>query len=350
MVFVKVSDVKKISAQILINKGVPEDDAIIIANSIIFAHQRGKGTHGLIRLAKYLKKIDDRLMSPAPEYKIVKDTPAVCLIDAEHGFGQVAASKGMMLGIEKAKKLGISLVGIKDSNNFGTAGFFAEMAVKENKIGIIMGNSGPAIAPWGGSKPLLGTNPIGYGLPGGSAGIPIIMDMATSVAARGKIRLAARNNETIPEGWALDLNGNPTTDPTAAILGSMIPIGGHKGAGLSLVVDILAGMLTGSAFGGDVKPLAATDGFSKYGNMIIVINPEFFLTRQEYTEKIDYLIKNLKECGESVYLPGEKSYLTAIENTEVFEIRQDLFDEVNGLAESLKINIKLTQKTREDSR
>jgi len=334
---VKIDSIKSISNEILIKLGVLNDDAGIIVDSIVYAHQRGKGTHGIGRLPIYARKIKENLMSAETKLRVVKDDLAVCLYDAGHGFGQVAAYKGMEIAIEKARQYGIGVVGMCHSNNFGTAGFLVDLAAKNKMIGFIVSNTSPARAPIGGKTPIFGTNPIGIGFPGGYNQPAVILDMATSNVARGKIRLAAKNEEAIPADWALDSNGKTTTDPFEALKGSMIPIGGHKGFGLSLVVDVLAGLLTGSAFGGDVKPLNYKDGLSDYGHLIMAININSFLDGKEYLDKMDYLTKRVKECGEEnhVFLPGEHSYY--LFNSDMVNISDKQVNEINSLAHSLGI-------------
>lgn len=167
---VKVDSIKNISNEILVKLGVPDDDAVIIVESIAYAHQRGKGTHGIGRLPIYARKINEGLMTAETKLCAVKDNSAVCLYDAGHGFGQVAAYKGMEIAIEKARQYGVGVTGIRHSNNFGTAGFFVDLAVKNKMIGFIFANSSPAIAPVGGKTPIFGTNPIGIGFPGNWGG------------------------------------------------------------------------------------------------------------------------------------------------------------------------------------
>ena len=334
---VKINSIQNISYQILSKIGVPNDDAEIIVDSIVYAHQRGKGTHGVGRLPIYVRKVKEGLMTSVTKLCVIKDNFAVSLYDAQHGFGQIAAYRGMEIAIEKARQYGVGAVGIRHSNNFGTAGFFVDFAAKNNMIGFIFANSSPAIAPIGGKTAIFGTNPMGIGFPGGNNQPAVILDMATSHAARGKIRLAAKNGESIPEGWALDSDGNPTTDPIEALKGSMMPVGGHKGFGLSLIVDVIAGLLTGSAFGGDVKPLNHKDGLSDYGHLMIAINIRSFLDYKEYLDKMDYLSKRVKECGEegNIYLPGEHSF--SLFNSDIVNISDKQVDEINSLANSLGI-------------
>jgi len=338
---VKIDSIKNISYKILFELGVPHDDAEIIVDTIIYAHQRGKGTHGIGRIPIYARKIKEGLMTAETKLCEIKNNFAISLYDAQHGFGQVAAYKGMEIAIKKASQYGVGVVGVRHSNNFGTAGFFVDLAAENNMIGFIFANSPPAIAPTGGKTPIFGTNPIGIGFPGGHDKPAVILDMATSTAARGKIRLAAKNGESIPSGWALDSDGNPTTDPIEALKGSMIPLGGHKGFGLSLIVDVIAGLLTGAAFGGDVKPLNHKDGLSDYGHLIMAINIASFIDFTEYLNKMDYLTKRVKECGEEnhVFLPGEHSF--NLYNSDIVNISDKQVIEINSLADSLGIEDQL---------
>ncbi|MCD7937467.1 MAG: Ldh family oxidoreductase [Tannerellaceae bacterium] len=334
---VSISSIKNVSYGILSKLGVPQSDAKIIVDTIVYAHQRGKGTHGIGRILIYARKIQEGLMTAKTEFCAIKDNFAVSLYDAQHGFGQVAAYKGMEMAIKKASQYGVGVVGVRHSNNFGTAGFFVDLAANNNMIGFIFANSSPAIAPTGGNTPIFGTNPIGIGFPGGHNKPAVILDMATSNAARGKIRLAAKNGDSIPVGWAFDSYGNPTTDPIKALKGSMVPIGGHKGFGLSLIVDVIAGLLTGSAFGGDVKALNHKDEFSDYGHLMIAININSFLSYEDYLDKMDYLTNQVKQCGEKneVFLPGEHSF--KLFNSDMVTVSDKQIIEINSLATSLGI-------------
>ncbi len=340
---ISLISIKSFCNAVLEKCGVPDDHIRIIADSILYAHCRGKGTHGITRLPIYVRKIKQGLMSPATKLTVVKEGPVITVLDADHGFGQVAAFKGMELCIEKARQYGIGVVGVRKSNNFGAAGFIAELATKEEMIGIVLANSAPAIAPWGGNKPVFGTNPIGIAFPSDENKFPVILDMATSFAARGKIRLAAKNNEKIPLGWALDENGNPTDEPLEALKGSMIPIGEHKGFGLSLAVDILAGLLTGAAYGGDVKPLNQLEGHSNYGHLLVAINVNFFTDYDEFILRMNQLEQKVKSAGKagSVFLPGEKSWQHMQKNKESIPIGDKPMQELQKLADELGLSEKL---------
>jgi L-2-hydroxycarboxylate dehydrogenase (NAD+) len=293
---VVVDELKSVCTEILRKYNVSEQDAHIIADSIEFAHCRGKHTHGIGRMPIYVRKIKEGLMNPHTPMIPINAMGAVAVCDAENGFGQVAALKAVDIGINLANEYGVGVVGVRNSNNFGTAGFVGEYAAERNMICLLFTNSGPAIAPTGSGQAFLGTNPICISFPSDGTNPPIIFDMACSNAARGKVRLAAKNGETIPLGWAVDENGNDTTDPNEALKGSMIAVGGYKGYGLALCVDILAGMMTGSAFAGDVKNLNHPTEISRCGHLILVLNPNSFMDKGQYDGKMQYLIEQLRAC------------------------------------------------------
>ncbi len=336
---VKVEDIYEISKQILVKAGVPSEHSSIVADTIVYAHTRGKHTHGLGRIPIYLRKIEENLMDASTTINVINDEAAVYHIDANNGFGQVVTYYAMEKAIEKAKKYGIGFAGVKDSNNFGTAGYFAKMASDNHMIGLVFANSAPAIAPAGGDKPLFGTNPLSMSFPMENVDCPFVFDMATSIAARGKIRLAAKNGDPIPEGWALDENGHATTDAEEALKGSMLPIGGYKGVGLSMMVDVLAGMLTGAGFAGNVKGLNHKTDLSRNGHALIVIDIERFMDWEEYLERAKYFQNQVHECGGE--LPGEGSYKKVIENLEYVEIPDKQGLEINSIAEEFKLDIRL---------
>ena len=340
MAYVRVEQIRKMSELILCAVGVPKEQASIIADTVVYAHTHLRATHGITRFPIYIRKIRQKLMSADTKLEVVCDLQALAVMDAHNGFGQIAAWEGIHRCIEKARICGIGGVGIRNSNNFGVTAFFGELAAKEHLVGIIVGAASPAIAPTGGSRPIFGTNPICIALPNREGKMPIVLDMATSEAARGKIRLAAKNGENIPFGWAIDENGRPTDDPFAALRGTMLPIGGYKGYGLSLMIDVLGGLLTGNPFGGEIKPLNEPHDFSQHGHAMMAINIESIMPYSEYLSKIDLLIERIRECGEpgSVLLPGEKEFEAYMQNSDIVDITDKQIEEFNELAHSLKIN------------
>ncbi|MCI6465355.1 MAG: Ldh family oxidoreductase [Faecalicatena sp.] len=323
--------------------GVPKEQAEIIADTIVYAHTHGKETHGITRLPIYIKKIKRGLMTPNTILKKTQNTEVIATIDAGDGFGQVAAYDGMSLCMKMAEKYGIGACGIRNSNNFGVAGYFTEMAVKEEMIGFIASASAPAIAPTGGNIPIFGTNPISIGFPTKGTEAPIIFDMATSEVARGKIRLAEKNGEKIPFGWALNQEGNPTNDPHEALLGTMIPIGGYKGYGIAMTIDILAGLLTGNLFAGNIKNLNHSTELSKHGHILMAIDIKKLMDYREYLCKIDHLICEIRKCGPvgAINIPGERSAKAAEQNKEFIQIGDKAVTEITKLKKELHLDTNL---------
>lgn len=320
--------------------GVPSKDAVLVAESIVYAHTRGKHTHGIGRLSIYVRKIKEGLMNSETHMTKICDMGAVSVFDAGNGFGQVAAIMAMDIAMTKAKSYGVGVVGVRNSNNFGTAGFIGEYSTANKMIGIVLANSAPAIAPMGGYKAILGTNPICIAFPSENREPPIVFDMACSSVARGKIRLAAKNGERIPYGWAVDSSGNDTDDPNEALHGAMLPIGSYKGFGLALCVDILAGLLTGSGFGGNVKNLNHPSDISRNGHFIIAIDPNCFLPYHEFTNGLSQIRANIHDCGKdgNVFLPGERSYRESELTHEYVNVSDSLVSDVNALIKRLNIN------------
>jgi L-2-hydroxycarboxylate dehydrogenase (NAD+) len=329
--------------RILEAAGVPEGDAAIVGDTIGYAHLRGLHAHGIGRLPLYVKKIASGCMRPDTPLRLVRDAGATALFDAGDGFGQVAAYRAVQKGMEKARAFGVAMVGVRRSNNFGAAGYFGRMAAEEGLACMVFANSAPAVAPAGGHRPIFGTNPLCLALPGGGESHPLVLDMATTVAARGKIRLAARKGEKIPPGWALDEAGNPTDDPNAALKGTLMPIGGYKGAGLSMMIDALAGMMTGAFFGGDVLQLGDNSGPSGSGHLFVVMDPACFLGGEEYAGRFDRLVKNTRACGGEgrVRLPGDSYYDALARGDRTADLPDVQIAEIMDLGRSMGLDIAL---------
>ena len=333
MGYVTVESLRNTTEALLRTWSVPEEQAAIIADTVVYAHTHEKHTHGITRMSIYRKKMDEGNMAADTRLTTKIDAPALAVLQSNNGFGQVAAYEGMKRCMEKARNTGVAAVFISDSNNFGVTGYFGEIAAREGMVGIVITSSGPAVAPLGGVRSIFGTNPICCAFPAPEGNI--VLDMAISEAARGKIRLAQKNGEKIPFGWAVDKDGNPTDDPTRALEGNMLAIGGVKGFGLAMSIDILAGLLSGSAFGGGTKPLAASDGPSRHGHMLMAINIGQMMEREEYDSKITQLIANVKACGQPgmIQMPGERSAKKAEKNRYAVSLNDKQITDYNALAE-----------------
>jgi LDH2 family malate/lactate/ureidoglycolate dehydrogenase len=231
--------------------GVPLPDAALVADSLVTADSWGHQSHGVLRLPWYCDRLHSGVMRAETEIEIVASTGAIVVIDGHDGIGQVLTAHAMKLAIERAKQFGVGAVAVRNSNHFGTAAYFTRMAPAAGCIGFLTSNASPAMAPWGGKRKTVGNNPWSIATPGGRRG-NVVMDLANTVVARGKIYLARQRGEAIPPGWAITAEGSPTLDPQQAIDGIILPMAGHKGYAISLMMDVLSGVLTGSSFGSEV--------------------------------------------------------------------------------------------------
>lgn len=293
-------------------QGVSDEHSDICARRLVEADLRGRSGHGLIRIPHYSKRIQAGGYNLSPEIRVLHDTPVSGLVDGDNGIGQVVMTRATELAIEKAQASGIGWVGTIHSNHAGAAGVYPAMALS-NGLGafyfaVANGNGMP---PWGGSERLLGTNPIAFAIPAGKE-IPFQLDIATTVASHGTIKVQAQKGEPMPEGWVMDTEGNPITDPNKADEGFLVPIGGYKGAGLNIMIGLLAGVMNGAAFGRDVVPFR-TDHTTptNTGQAIIVFRPDLFSAREEYESRIDAKLRELRDSktntGNPVRLPGENA-------------------------------------------
>ena len=285
--------------------------ALICADALINAELVGAYGHGISRLRMYCDRIKKKLINSKPKIKIKKISQSISHIDADNSIGFVAADLAIKTAIKNAKKTGIGMVAVKNSGHYGLSGYYAKQAVKKNLITMIYTNAPPAVAPHGSLKSLFGTNPICFGAPTGSK-IPFILDTSISMINRGKIRVAARNNQKIPEGVALDKFGKPTVDAKKALQGVQLPIAGFRGSGLAWMVDILSGVLTGGNHAGRVKdPFDDFSGPQNIGHLFITFKTNLF--QKNYNQRIKDNIKiikrlpKIKGVKEIVY-PGQNKY------------------------------------------
>jgi LDH2 family malate/lactate/ureidoglycolate dehydrogenase len=288
---------------------VPEDQANVVADVLVRADLRGIASHGVLRLPAYVHKIKAGLLKPDTSWTCLRETPATALYDAGMGLGPVAGLWGIREAIKRAEGCGIGVVGVRNASHFGIAAYYALHAVDAGMIGVAISNAAASMAPWGGVEARLGTNPVCVAIPT-QDGSPLVLDMAASVVARGKIRWALREGHPIPQGWALDATGQPTTDPQAAIDGTLLPIGGPKGYGIALVDDILAGILTGSPAGIEVRSIHDLQQPSPVGFFFQVLQIEAFSSSQDFFDRLGSeltAIRNSPRASgvERIYIPGE---------------------------------------------
>ena len=307
----KHHQLKKIIKDIFIKQGLSKNHADISANALINAELVGAYGHGLSRLKMYCDRIKKKIINPKPKFKIKKISSSISHIDANNSIGFVSADIAIKKAIDNAKKTGIGFVAVKNSGHYGLSGYYAEQAVKKNLITMIYTNAPPAIAPHGALKSLFGTNPICFGTPTGSK-VPFILDTSVSMINRGKIRVAARNNQKIPEGVALDKFGKPTTDAKKALEGVQLPIAGFRGSGLAWMVDILSGVLTGGNHAGKVKdPFNDFSGPQNIGHLFITFKA--YLFQKNYNQRIKDNIRIIKRLPKvkgvkEILYPGQNKF------------------------------------------
>ncbi len=332
---VTIASIDALVRETLAACGADGPGAEAVLASMHYADRRGVATHGVGRLPLYVKKIKAGHLDPTDAVEPVMDSGAVALLDAHNGFGQIAATHAVRSAMEKARAFGVAAVGVRNGNNFGAAGYFGDMAARNGFAATIYANAAPAIAPTGGSRTIFGTNPICYAFPGTEELDPIVLDMAVTVVARGKVRLAAKNGQKIPKDWATGPDGQPTDDPNEALKGALLPIGGYKGYGLSMFVDLFAGLLTGSAHGGGVKALSELEEDSGNGHMFLLIDVDRFMSPQERSERLRAFRAAVKACGAegAVLLPGERGYRRTVEQGRTVELSRKQIDEINASAE-----------------
>jgi len=294
--------------------GVSEKDAGCVADNLIDAEIRGVTTHGLTRIQLYIDKIEDGFCRVKETPEIVRDFGATAIIDAKDTLGQISSTMAMELAIEKAKKFGIGFTGVRNNCHYGTAGYYAMMAEREGMIGISTTNSGVFVAPFGGTQHRLGTNPVAVAIPT-ERHLPILLDMATSKVSRGKVLVNMKKGIPVPDDWALDADGNTTTDSAKAFAGILLPLG-YKGYGQAVVIDMLSGILMGSGFG---KMVDTPTAFSQVGSTFMAINTEVFCDLNEFKKNVDDLIDEIRDVRlqkgvDQVFMPGEIEFNIEAEN------------------------------------
>ncbi len=295
--------------------GVPEDSAVIIADSLVETELRGVETHGVTRLPGYIRMLQEGKTNPRPNIRVVREGPAMVLLDADDAHGIVAGVRAMEIVIEKAKDVTVAVAGVRNSTHCGALAYFTEMAIEHGMVGFMTVMAPPTVPPYGGKTSVLSTSPWSFAIPAGEE-LPIVLDMASTVVAGGKLVLAAKKGEKVPLGWALDKDGKPTDDPVKALGGLFQWIGGPKGYGLAVVAEVLSGVLTGGTFGQSMPPLVLPYGSSifRQGHFQAALNISHFMPISEFTGRIDQLIRELKsseriEGVEEIFLPGEPEWI-----------------------------------------
>lgn len=312
---VPVAALENFVAELFATQGLATHDAFIVARCLVEADARGVVSHGVGRVPIYLERLRLGVVKPRPAFVLDELAPAAARLDGDNGLGFLVAQRAMAEAIERARTFGIGLVLAHHSNHFGMAASYLRQAIEAGMAAFVFTNASPAMPVWGGRTPFLGTSPFAFGTPGGTRSGPLVLDMATSVVARGKIRRAVAQNQPIPEGWALDSQGRPTTNAREAYEGLILPLGGPKGSGLSLMMEVLAGVMSGSAFGGEVgNQYLDKSSPQNVGHCFIALRPELAVSADEYRDRLDALVERAKatprmDAAQPILMPGEPEAL-----------------------------------------
>ena len=327
-----VETLKAFMEEVFVRIGVPAGDARICSNILIASDLRGIESHGIGRLKMYYDRIKAGIQKPVTEISVIRDKYATAVWDGNHGMGHVIGFKAMQTAIDKARQYGLGAVAVRNSTHFGICGYYADMACQADMIGLNFTNARPSVCPTHGVEPLLGTNPICFGAPT-DLEFPFIYDAATSISQRGKIEQYAREEKPTPQGWAIDLEGNPHTDTKRLLVdlvkqtASLVPIGGteelsggHKGYGLSAMVEILCAALQQGSF---LNQLLGQDDSGKpapykLGHFFLAVNIDFFTEIENFKKTCGSICRELQHSRlfpgrERIWVAGEKEYEKQLE-------------------------------------
>lgn len=302
--------------------GVPNENAEMVAHSLTAANLRGVDTHGITRLPIYVERVQARLTNGRTQGRVLSESETTAVYDGEDGLGQVVGTRAMQLAIAKAQSAGLAAVTATNSTHFGTAAYYAMMALPHDMIGISLTNSPSLMAPWGGKRPFFGTNPLAIAVPAGQEN-PFVFDMATSVVARGAIILAAKKGEQIPPTWALNADGEPTTDAKEANEGgALLPLGGHKGFGLAMAIEVMVATLAGGPFGTHIGELYNNPNRAQgVGHFFMAMRIDRFRPVADFKADMDAMIREVKaqplaKGVEKIMVAGEPEHNTERERME----------------------------------
>lgn len=336
--------VKKFAIDCLTKVGIGEEDAKLVSETMLVADLRGINSHGFIRLPIYIERIKNGLINANGKVEIIKENSSLTLVDANYVPGQVAATKAMEVSIQKAKETGIGLTVVKNSNHFGIAAYYAEMAANENMIGFAISNVEPLMPAIGGAEKVIGNNPVAIAVPNSSEKNPVILDMALSNVAQGKIIAANKKGDKIPIGWGVDKDGVDTQDPNEVLNGGlMLPFGGPKGFGLALLTEVLTGVISGGQFSKNIPSLYGLEEKQSISYFMLAIDISFFMDIDEYAPRMDTFTSYIKDSKkaprvEELFLPGEIEFnRQAVNEEKGVPIDESVLKELKNMGETLGV-------------
>lgn len=333
--FINPDEWRGICAELFTTVGVPEKDAKTIAAAAVNADIRGVASHGTARLLVYRERIMKGLINPTPNIRIVNDSQTLVHLDGDNGLGQVVATRAAEIAADRAREFGCCSVATYNTNHMALLSHYGLQLVEQGMLAYIMCNTPPFVAALGSAEPAIGTNPVCWCIPGKE--FPIVLDMAIS-PARGKIKNAAAAGKPIPEGWALDKNGNPTTDPKAALEGVLLPVAGHKGYGIGVIVEVFSALLSGGAYGRNMThPLDNYDQAPNCGNFIMALDPAKIMPQEEFISRVDDYVKLVKSSKKAspdaeILFPGELEHRSELRVSQNgLEVADEVYRQFTGL-------------------
>lgn len=348
-IVVKAELLETFLAELFARTGMPAEDAAYSAQCMVLTNLWGIDSHGVLRAPIYLKRLRSGAVNPQPKIEVVRGSLGLEVVDGDAGLGYVVARAAMERAIALAEQYNIGMVGAMNSNHFGAAALFARLATDKGMIALVMTNVVPNIVAPGGSRPITGNNPIALGVPT-FGDFPFMLDISLSNVAGGKLLLASKKGKKIPLDWATDKEGRPTADPDEAFAGFLLPVGGHKGLGLSYFVDILCGVITGGVFQHQMKGMYKyADDPSLTGHQMIVINPLALMSREELTERMADFHQTIKSSpmwdeSKEMLLPGELEHRTALaRQKQGIPLPASLAEELATLARELGVSNQLLE-------
>jgi L-2-hydroxycarboxylate dehydrogenase (NAD+) len=328
--------------------GCSKADATHMAQCLVQTNLWGIDSHGVLRVPEYVGRFQSGAMNTTPDIRTLKEGSGLEVLDADNGPGYIAARAAMSRAIELAEKGNIAAVGIINSNHCGATSLYARMALERDMIGLAMSNVAPNMVMPGGIGPITGNNPVAVAVPSFGE-FPFVLDISMSTVAGGKLLVAAQNGEEIPLDWATDADGRPTNDPTAGFEGFLLPMGGHKGFGIALLVDILCGVITGGSFQHHLKSMyRSPDDPSKTAHLMVVVNPLVFMDKEQLKLRMDEFFETVKESpmwdkDREMLLPGEIEYRKEQERRRCgIPLPATVYDELVQIGNEMNLDAELS--------
>ncbi|MGI6557416.1 MAG: Ldh family oxidoreductase [Limnochordia bacterium] len=336
------TSLREFTAEVLVKVGMPAEDAALVADTLVTADVRGVSSHGIVRLPFYVNKMKLGGTKARPQIQVIQEGPSSALVNGGNGMGQVVASYAMNLAIKKAKETGVALVGVRASEHFGAAAYYAMMAARQDMIGIAWSNGPPVMAPWGGRVAAIGNQPLAIAAP--TKGQPMVLDMAMSVVSGGKVRLAAKTGQKIPKDWIVNKYGRASEDPNDLPEGALLPLG-YKGYGLAVMGEVLCSVMTGAGILSEVlnwlfNPTKATNT----GHVMAAVDIAHYISVDDFKDRMDQMRNELVNCPKAegvdrIYVPGEIESELETVRRKGFAVSEAVFRDLQQLAAEYDVKI-----------